>query len=63
MRVLTRICNAVQRLIEQKEQEEQETLGEGEEESPLRSDSPIQLLGVISGSAAYPVAASMGRPP
>jgi hypothetical protein len=57
MRVLTRIFNAVQRLIEDTEMEAAET--DVEDDAP-RSQSPIQLLDVISRSAAYPVAAFDG---
>jgi len=57
VRSLTRIFNAVQRLIEHTESEITEL---EEEESSQHSISPIQLLDVISRSAAYPVAAFNG---
>jgi hypothetical protein len=59
MRSLTRIFNAVQRLIENTESDVAE-LDEDEEQQSPRPLSPIQLLDVKSGSAAYPVAAFDG---
>ena len=59
MRQLTRILNAVQRLIEHTEAEEMDG-DEAAEEQVARPASRIQLLGVISASAAYSVAAIDG---
>lgn len=59
MRSLTRILNAIQRLIENTEADITD-FDEKEEEPTPHSPSPIQLLDVISGSAAYPVAAFDG---
>jgi len=57
VRSLTRIFNAIQRLIEHTEKPE---ILEDEAEEPIKSASPIQLLGVNSGSAVYPVCAFDG---
>jgi hypothetical protein len=54
MRSLTRVLNAVQRLIEHTEADEAGELREDEEAQPL---APLHLIGVVSGSAVYSVSA------
>jgi hypothetical protein len=60
MRPLTRILNAVQRLIEHTEETDVSEVSETEEETVPRSTSSIQLMGVIAASAAYRVGAVDG---
>jgi hypothetical protein len=56
MRALTRVLNAVQRLIEHTEGEGPE-LEPAEEEEAAHAAAPLHLIDVVSRSAAYPVAA------